>query len=126
MASSTGSVISIVWQDTLSVKMKALPAGTIRALNALMLSQAPRVQSFARSTAPWSDQTGNARNGLFARNGGGGGNYYIELYHTVPYGIYLETRWGGRYQVIVPTIQSEGARIMGMAKGLIAAMGAVA
>ena len=119
------AVMKIVWEDKLSIKLAAMPAGLNRALNALMLSQAPKVQSYARSTAPWTDRTGNARNGLFARNGGSSGNYHIELYHTVPYGIYLETRWGGRYQVIVPTVIAEGQRIMGMAKGLMAAMGAV-
>jgi hypothetical protein len=116
------TAIRIVWEDNLSAKVAVLPVVVNKALNVLMQTQAPRVQSYARSHAPWNDQTGNARSGLFARAGGGGGTSYIELYHTVPYGIFLETRWGGRYQVLVPTITAEGARIMGMAKSLIATM----
>lgn len=120
------SPVRIIWEDNLTLKVAALPAGVNRAINALFLSQAPKVQSYARSSAPWTDRTGNARNGLFAKNGGGGGSYHIDLYHTVPYGIYLETKYGGRDQVIVPTIIAEGARIMGMAKTILAAMTSVA
>lgn len=126
MASNANSAVRIVWEDKLTVKAAAFGPAVLKAIDALMTTQAPRVQSYARSTAPWTDRTGNARNGLFARSGGSSGHKFIELYHTVPYGIYLETRWGGRYQVIVPTVTAEGARIMGMAKGLIATMGAIA
>jgi len=84
-----------------------------------MKGQSTRVQDAARKGAPWNDQTGNARNGLFADYSGdyNGDRHVIRLYHTVPYGIWLEVRWAGKYAIIVPTIQKEGARILqGMTK----------
>lgn len=36
---------------------------------------------------------------------------------TVYYGIWLEVRWGGRYAIIVPTIEYFGSRIGGFLTG---------
>jgi len=73
---------------------------------------APRTQAHAKSTAPWTDQTGNARQGLTATPGRSTDTYFIDLFHRMPYGIWLEVRWNGRYQVIVPTIQVMGKELM--------------
>lgn len=100
-----------------------------------MEREAQNVQDYARVNAKWTDQTGNARQGLFARHSTGGGRnakgqftgggkstHNITLYHTMPYGIWLEVRWAGKYAIIVPTIQVEGARIMGNVNKLMAMM----
>jgi hypothetical protein len=107
---------------TLGVKAKALNAGLDRVVDAYMASQAPRVQDYARTHAPWNDITGNARQGLFARPSGGSGKYQITVYHTVSYGIWLEVAHAGQYRVIVPTVQAEGKRIMQGLGGLISKM----
>ena len=60
--------------------------------------------SHMRSTAPWTDRTGAARAGLNADVQVATNSVALILYHSVPYGIYLETRWGGRYAVIRPAI----------------------
>lgn len=90
---------------------------------------AQRAQAEMRERAPWTDRTGNARNGLFAkpfynlgsgtlgRDAGGrftsGGNTYgVVLYHSVPYGIWLETRWAGRFAALLPVLSSEGQQFM--------------
>lgn len=65
-----------------------------------------------KQNAPWNDQTGNARQGLAARSGPQGQGAYIVLYHQVPYGVYLETRYSGRYQIITPTMLGEGVELM--------------
>jgi hypothetical protein len=65
----------------------------------------PRASSMMRTNAPWVDRTGNARNGLFAEHQKTPMVVHrLVLYHTMPYGIWLEIRWSGRYAVIGPTM----------------------
>jgi hypothetical protein len=70
------------------------------------------VQEYARSHAPWEDRTGDARDGLTAEGDFSFVSYTITLYHTVDYGIWLETRWHGKYAIILPTIEVMGPRFM--------------
>jgi hypothetical protein len=63
------------------------------------------MQDYARTHAPWTDRTGNARRGLFSFAEKGDDSVVLYLSHTVDYGIYLEISFGGRYQIIVPTIE---------------------
>lgn len=65
----------------------------------------PQALAHMKNNAPWEDQTGNARNGLNAETVITAKSVAIVLFHTVPYGPYLELRWSGRYQIIVPTIE---------------------
>jgi len=88
-------------------------------------------QDEARQNAPWEDRTGNARGGIFyavdgfgvgevvgqveasARalmrettvESGGPDRLVITLGHTVFYGKYLELSNGGRYAIILSTIE---------------------
>jgi hypothetical protein len=55
--------------------------------------------------APWTDQTGNARNGLKAKAGKDVEGVHIFLFHRVSYGIWLEVAHEGRYQIIMPTLR---------------------
>ena len=59
-------------------------------------------ENFMRTTAPWTDQTTNARNGLFSSASQENDSHSLLLSHGVGYGIYLETMQAGRYGVIVP------------------------
>lgn len=89
-------------------------------------------QDAARNNAPWEDRTGNARGGLFyAVDGfglgevvgevsaearglmkdvsvekGNGDILIIALSHTVYYGKFLELSHGGRYAIIMSTLES--------------------
>jgi len=126
MSNNTNQTIRITWKDDLTPNMAVFGPALLKAINTVMFANAPRVQSYARHNAPWTDRTGNARNGLFAKSRKSGSTYAIDLYHTVPYGIWLEVRWSGRYQIIRPTIDIEGTRIMSQIKGIIATLGAVA
>jgi hypothetical protein len=40
-------------------------------------------------------------------------HYYIDLFHTVEYGIWLEIRWDGRFAIIQPTLEHFGPEVMG-------------
>lgn len=65
----------------------------------------PRAESYARTNAPWTDRTGNARNGLFATHEKVPMVVHrLITYHTMPYGLWLEVRWSGRYAIIGPTM----------------------
>lgn len=118
MASGAASIR--ITSDDITPRLKAMPAKLDAGLAAIMAMKAGVVQSDARLNAPWQDQTGNARNGLMAKASKDDRGHVITLFHTMPYGIWLETRWSGRYQVIVPTIQTQGPQVMDMVKTLLA------
>lgn len=110
MASSSGA---FTWDDqALVAVIDTINPIMDRAISAAMSFHATRAVSYARQNAPWTDRTGNARNGLFAIASGGGGKYRIDIGHSVPYGVWLEVRWNGRYQIIRPTVEHEGAEVM--------------
>lgn len=100
--------------DSLTPRMLALPLAVDGAVEQLLEELAEQVQEYARSNAPWDDQTGEARGGLTAEAVDEGlFQNSIVLYHTVDYGIWLEIRWNGRYAIIVPTIEHFGPIVMG-------------
>jgi hypothetical protein len=70
------------------------------------------VESHAKTNAPWTDQTGNARQGLRAEAFRESDNMGIVLYHQVPYGIWLELANGGKYAIIDETIGVMGPQVM--------------
>lgn len=89
-----------------------------RALMAIMAFEAPRAEAAMKSGATWQDQTGNARASLSARPFRRGKVFGIQLSHGVPYGIWLEVRFSGRYAIIAPTIRSQGPQVMATAAGV--------
>lgn len=73
----------------------------------------------ARLNAPWTDRTGNARNGLVGIPITEDDMYAIVLAHSVDYGIWLEVRWGGRYATILPTLRKVGPQYIESSQGLL-------
>jgi len=119
--------VSIEWDmGTIRLRTKALGHVVDKGIAAVMSKKAVDVQDYARSNAPWTDRTGNARNGLFATSRSGQGTHEIVLYHTVPYGIWLEVRFAGRNAIIRPTIQSQAPLVMKAIEGMLSKIGAVA
>lgn len=57
-----------------------------------------------KEKAPWHDNTGAAREGLWADNQKHDDHFSITLGHTAEYGVYLEKRWGGKFQIIAPVL----------------------
>lgn len=86
---------------TIDLKMKA---GIVAAAN----YAAPQAEAFMKENAPWTDRTGAARNGLGTQVVIDDGTVAIVLYHSVPYGVFLELRWGGKYAIIEPTMAAIG------------------
>lgn len=89
-------------------------------VHALCTYQGDRMVAAAKLTAPWTDRTGNARNGLSTEIGWQPGiQHTIDLFHRVTYGIFLETRWGGRYAIILPTLKVGGRDTMKLLSKLL-------
>lgn len=104
----------IRWDDQITPKLqRAAQSGLDNFLQSVVQLHAPRVEAYARRNAKWRDRTGNARNGLRGiPESQKGGPYKIILAHGVPYGIYLEVRFSGKYAIINPTIAVEGPEVM--------------
>jgi hypothetical protein len=77
-----------------------------------------------RDNAPWTDRTGNARSGLstatqFQRRK----SYALILFGRMPYNIWLEVRFQGRYAVIIPGLVDQGPKLMKTLNKLFARIG---
>lgn len=104
--------VKILWSGDLGENLRRGPDKVKKAAWIASQSMAPEVESHMKLNAPWTDQTTNARNGLAARAYQEGDETGIVLYHQVSYGIFLETRFGGKYAIINPTIEAMSPRVM--------------
>jgi hypothetical protein len=103
----------VTWENKALVnQLRTFNARADRAITATMGFYATRAVQHARQNAPWTDRTANARNGLFARAERDVPNYRIIVGHGVDYGIWLETRWSGRYAIIRPTVDVIAPQVM--------------
>lgn len=64
-------------------------------------------EQYAKSAAPWTDRTGNARNSITGSGPTEKGKN-IEAYLAIGmfYGVYLEMGFQGRFRVIWPTLEA--------------------
>lgn len=115
-----GSQKSFSWNaDTLTNNVKDMPKLIQRMIVAAVEFTATKGEVTMRKNATWNDQTTNARNGLFTKTFHEANRHTIVFYHSVPYGIWLEVRWAGKYAIILPSVQSSGRDIMALLdKGL--------
>lgn len=113
------AIRALMVSDTLTPGIKALPGVVDKMVRTTMAYYEPQVENYAKINAPWQDQTTNARNGLVATSGKEGGTHYIVLAHQVPYGIWLEVRWSGKYAIIMPTVDVFGPKVMGTLQKLL-------
>lgn len=112
----------IVWvRDEITPGIQEMPSKIRQGIANEFRDQAPKVQSYMKRTASWSDQTGNARAGLTAEYVGDRdiNRIAIRLAHGVSYGIWLEVKYAGKYAVIRPTLVDEGDRIMAEMRGFL-------
>jgi hypothetical protein len=117
------TTIRLDWRDEELLRTLAgIPARVNRAAEAALKYHAPRALAYARQNAPWTDRTANARNGLFTtvRKDGATG-YVMTLGHSVPYGIWLEVRFSGRFAIIRPTIAHEAPEVFETFRQLVKA-----
>jgi len=79
---------------------------------------ADKATRYMKTNAPWTDRTGNARQTLQARAQHKPFEHVIRMFGGMPYQIWLEIRWGGRYSIIAKSIKPVGANTMKLLKGL--------
>lgn len=63
-----------------------------------------KAEESAKRFAPWKDQTGNARQGLFSKVFWEGTTIILALCHRVDYGVSLELDNDGKYAILEPTL----------------------
>jgi hypothetical protein len=91
----------------------------VQAVTAVLEHFQPIFEQYSKTNATWTDRTGNARQGLYtdvqelARDVVG-----LFLAHGMQYGIFLESRFSGRYQILWPTIQAHLQQISNMLRGI--------
>lgn len=110
--SGRGGIHFFLEEDSLTDGVRKVGPFVDKFINATMRYYEPQLENYARINAPWTDQTANARNGLVAQSGKEGDTHFIVLAHRVPYGIWLEVRWSGRYAIIGPTVETYGPKVM--------------
>lgn len=76
-----------------------------RGVVAIAQKWAPIIENWMKENAPWTDRTGNARQGLHTEivqvvNS----MVRIIMSHGVDYGIWLEVRHAGRYAIVSPAL----------------------
>lgn len=96
-----------------------------QAIRALALYFAPQIETWMKQNAPWTDRTGNARQGLYAALEDVNLNDIQEsivLYfdHSMIYGFYLETKNSGAYAVVAPALDFWAPRIYAALKRMLA------
>jgi hypothetical protein len=84
-----------------------------RAVAATVLRQSHIATGWMRENAPWTDRTGNARAGLDTTT-----DHEPKVHHTIwlfgrmPYQVWLEVRFAGKYAIIGPAIVDQGKKLM--------------
>lgn len=102
-----------ITRNDLTPKLKRMPGEVRRFIIAAFEFHATKAEGMMRQNARWTDRTGNARNGLRAEARHlPGGAHSLVLFHTMPYGIWLEVRWNGKYAIIAPTMQQVTPKLL--------------
>jgi hypothetical protein len=115
---------SVDWHGTIGKMERAIADYGKRLLAAvyrLASEWATRIADDARAGAPWTNRTGNARRQLFGRAVRLAMGAVIIIGHGVPYGVFLERRWAGRFAAIMPALQRAHAAVMQSLQALVGA-----
>jgi hypothetical protein len=96
--------MSIKWEGDLTANLNQMGPKVKRGMVAAANYVAPMAESYMKTNALWTDRTGAARNGLRAETQISTNKVAIIMYHSVPYGVFLEVRWGGKYAIIEKTM----------------------
>lgn len=106
--------------DTLTPSLKRLLPRVDAAVDLVFDRYEAIAETYARTNAPWTDRTGNARNGLFAQHDKEPMvRHSLTVYGTMPYTFWLEVKYSGKYAIIGPTLFDVAPR---MAADLAAAV----
>lgn len=77
-----------------------------QAIFALAQWFAAKLEAYAKQQAPWTDRTGNARQGLTGLAVQAATGAVLYLIHQVSYGVHLELAHAGQYAIITKTLEA--------------------
>ena len=100
-------------------RTEEVPEKVHRAVTAIVEVTAVDTMAYAKTHAPWTDDTGAARAGLNTTAVHSPRSHEIYLAHAMDYGIWLEIANNGKYQVIMPTIHEKGKDLMARTEKLM-------
>jgi hypothetical protein len=80
---------------------------------------APQIEAWMKENAPWTDRTGNARQGLYTAVEKTEKQVVLILSHGVLYGIFLEWANAGSYSIIPATLDTWFPRLLADLKRVI-------
>ena len=101
--------VRVQWSgvDEMCRRMDAYADQVLSAIEQVATYFEQALEGYAKQNAPWTDRTSNARQGLHSFSQAlGRETVALYLAHGMDYGIYLETRFQGRYAIIWPTIEA--------------------
>ncbi len=104
-----------VWEVSPTVLADALESHWQRTVDGLVQAfsrSAMDILAFARVNHPWRNRTGAAESGLNVVVEVSGDTLALHLAHAAPHGIWLETRWGGRWGVLDSALRFGVGRVM--------------
>lgn len=106
--------------DEIERNMDAYRGKVMAAVTAVARYWQAVFEDYAKTNAPWTDQTANARQTLHAWVNEVPAQSIVELYlsHGVEYGLWLEVRFAGKYAIIWPTIRTHLEEIKRMLQGI--------
>jgi hypothetical protein len=85
--------------------------------------QGTKAMAWMKVNAKWTDRTGNARQTLSAYGLHSETWHEIHLHGGMPYQIFLETRWAGRFAIIGPAVKYHGLALMNRLNGIVRKLG---
>ncbi len=94
-----------ILENTLSVILEEAPTTVMAQVQERCIRLAQDILNYAKQNAPWADRTGDARRMLDVDVSESGGAVYIQLYHQVDYGLWLEVIQSGRFAILMPTLE---------------------
>lgn len=111
--------MSIEWSgdDGVIQAMRDYEGKIYEAIRRIAQYWAPVIEAYAVDNAPWTDRTGNARQGLQGLPEDISETIVaIALKGGVDYQIWLEIRNQGRYAIIMPTLEAHYGEVQRMLK----------
>lgn len=94
-----------------SHNLKRLDESSKAAIRAIVDRRTAIGVGYMKVNAPWSDETGAARSGLNGTAHHEETKHTIVFAHAVHYGIWLEVKNSGRYEIIMPTVREQARQL---------------
>ena len=118
--SSDFSIEWVAGPNTLIQGLEEYQRKVMYAIEQVALYWGPVMETAAKQDAPWTDRTANARQSLHYEVVPDLSRDIVELYlaHGMEYGLWLEVRWAGKYQILWPTISEHLTPIKQMLDGI--------